>query len=143
MSSNQPLPCSLRTVLTVAGALCLLTACFVPCGSSKPGEEPLLLVPPSSGDADLDELRRLAMVAPARELLDQHVEFLAGRDRHYCGDPFLWHGIRRLCLMVPGMPDGTSRRLLAKMLIQAIEQQRSPPEFDLPRELDRLRIYAR
>jgi hypothetical protein len=141
--SSPPNPRSVLTILALAWVLCVPTACLQPGAPAQPGTEPQLLVPPSSGDADLDELRRLALVAPAQELRDRHLQFMVERDRNYRADPYLWHGIRRLCLLVPGMPDGTDRRMLAKLLIQTIEHQKPPPELELARELDRLRVYAR
>src|SRR5262245_48568230 len=47
-------------------------------------------LPPSSGDADLDELRRLAIAAPIEELVERRNLFIMMRNRTYPDDRYLW-----------------------------------------------------
>jgi len=50
-----------------------------------------------TGDANLDELRRLAMQAPIEELTGQWLPFLTLLHDTYQSDEFLWHGAKRIC----------------------------------------------
>src|SRR5262245_35073736 len=52
--------------------------------------------PASTGDAKLDELRRLAVTAPIEELVAEHLDFVWWRERHYPNDAVLWQGVSRL-----------------------------------------------
>ncbi|MCB9886116.1 MAG: hypothetical protein H6838_11530 [Planctomycetes bacterium] len=75
----------------------------------------------SSGDAQLDELRRLAVKAPIEELIQKKLEFLGTMSDSYRDDLVLWQGVERLCTaaLEQSIPD---RRLTSRLLIQAIER---------------------
>lgn len=80
-----------------------------------------------SGDADLDELRRLAVKAPIEELIEKRLVFLSCVAQDYRRDGVLWSGVERLCDSVRadiGFPD---RRVSARLLAQTIEL--ADPEF--------------
>jgi hypothetical protein len=84
-----------------------------------------------TGDADLDELRRLAVKAPIEELLQRRLVFLANLGRTYRSDRVLWRGFDRLvevALHGEGVPDD---RLLGRLLAQHIEY--ADPDFQAPR----------
>jgi hypothetical protein len=50
----------------------------------------------ATGDADLDELRQLAIQAPLAELVERQVLFLDQVRSTYHADTFLWYGVARL-----------------------------------------------
>ena len=50
-----------------------------------------------TGDADLDELRRLAIKAPIEELTGQWFPFLTLLHDTYQKDEILWQGAKRIC----------------------------------------------
>lgn len=84
-----------------------------------------------TGDADLDELRRLAVKAPIEELLAKRLVFLVNMSRHYRDDRILWRGFDRLvdvALHGGGVPDD---RLFGRILAQTIEL--GDPDFRTPR----------
>ena len=86
---------------------------------------------PSTGDADLDELRRLAVKAPIEELLEQRLVFLANMSREYRGDQILWRGFDRLVEVVLHGEGVSDDRLLGRLLAQIIEF--GDPDFRTPR----------
>jgi len=81
------------------------------------------LVP--SGDADLDELRRLAVKAPIEELVAKRFDFLSHLYKTYTEDEIAWQGVGRLAeaaLSNTGFPD---RRMFSHWLAQVIEGSKS------------------
>lgn len=81
------------------------------------GEEDLA----SSGDHELDELRRLAVKAPIEELVEKRMIFLNSFTKVYPRDPYLWTGAGRLAkATIAGQPF-SDRRLFARFLAQIIE----------------------
>lgn len=81
------------------------------------GDKPL----PSSGNVELDELRRLAVQAPMRELNEFRVGFLREFSNHYRNDQVLWRGVERLCKEVIARTDYPNRKTAATLLAQVIE----------------------
>jgi len=73
-----------------------------------------------SGDADLDELRRLAVKAPIEELVKHDMLFIRSATVVYPNDRFLWRGLRRLAEEVIAKQNYPNRRIAAGILIQTI-----------------------
>lgn len=73
-----------------------------------------------SGDADLDELRRLAVKAPIEELVKHDMLFIRSATVVYPNDRFLWRGLRRLAEEVIAKQGYPNRRIAAGILIQTI-----------------------
>lgn len=84
-----------------------------------------------SGDADLDELRRLAVKAPIEELVKHRLLFVNATFADYPRDQVLWRGVRRLTehLLSGGQMD--DRRVFAAALAGVIERA----DLDLVRDL--------
>ena len=98
-------------------------------------EEPLR----STGDAELDELRRLATRAPMEELAAQWLYFTDAFANAYRGDPVLLRGVKRLCRYVLGSNAGRDRRAIARALTQVIEMADPDVQLALARHLPALR----
>lgn len=76
----------------------------------------------TSGDAELDELRRLAVKAPIEELVQRRLVFMNSISGDYRSDPTLWKGIERLCDHVLASPATADRKISARLLAQVIER---------------------
>ena len=74
-----------------------------------------------SGDAGLDELRRLAVKAPLEELVEHRLEFVVMFPREYPLDEILWRGLERLCDAVTERETFPDRRLFSRYVCQIIE----------------------
>jgi hypothetical protein len=75
----------------------------------------------ATGDADLDELRRLAIQAPVDELAGAYLIFIEQLRRTYSNDDYLWHGMQRLA---QGIVEGQHRSWNSQVkqtVIQMIE----------------------
>jgi len=83
-----------------------------------------------TGDADLDELRRLAVKAPIEELLEQRLVFIGCLFREYPKDKILWGGAKRIAEALIEGRHIAERRLFSRFLAQVIEQH--PIEFTEP-----------
>lgn len=109
--------------LSIGGA-CGYAAGVRSAGGSPAGEEGPKL-PPSSGDAELDELRRLALVAPIEELVANWSYFLDEFALSYRNDTHLPEGVLRLAGFVESNVDYEQRKLLARVLIDTINRGES------------------
>lgn len=79
-------------------------------------------LPEPSGNAELDELRRLALKAPIEELVGKRDALLHFATSAYPNDKYIWHGIGRL---VEATLQGNlipNRRAFAAWLAQFIER---------------------
>ena len=76
----------------------------------------------SSGDADLDELRRLAVKAPIEELVKHRLVFVNATFADYPKDATLWKGINRLAEFVLSDSAMDDKRKFANALAGVIEQ---------------------
>lgn len=126
----KPAPPSMptRRAFLVAGSTFALGAAFGgACGyslgvasasSDAPAAEPDL---EPSGDADLDELRRLAVKAPIEELVEKRLVFLSCVAKEYRSDITLWMGVRRLASAVQAQPTFPDRNITARLIAQTIE----------------------
>jgi len=96
-------------------------ACGYAIGSrrAEPGE-PKEEEQASSGDADLDELRRLAVKAPIEELVKHDLLFIRSTTVVYKNDKVLWRGMKRLADYLLETREYPNRRAIAAVLVQAI-----------------------
>lgn len=89
---------------------------------------------PPSGDASLDEMRRLAVKAPLEELIEKRHMFLmdvpVGAHRT---DAIVWRGVERLCDALLVQPEFPDRRATARILLQVID---NCPLEDVRKRLD-------
>lgn len=81
----------------------------------------------STGDAVLDELRRLAIKAPIAELFDKRMLFLEQVSLNYRDDKVLWQGVERLCDEIVSNPNIKARRRIAGWISTVIS--RGNPEL--------------
>jgi hypothetical protein len=125
---KQPSMPSRRAFLMAGGALCFGTvfggACGYALGSARAeaASDPLA----STGDAELDELRRLAVKAPLEELLERGVSFLAKRAEFYERDDVLWLGVSRIARAIIAQPDSFDRTII--LMTKGAIQDGKPPE---------------
>jgi hypothetical protein len=97
-------------------------ACGYAAGSSAVKSDPdNPSTPASSGNAELDELRRLALKAPIEELTERWLFFIDVFATDYRNDEYLPAGIERLAKHVTTNPGVPQRLALAQSLVQAIE----------------------
>lgn len=75
----------------------------------------------SSGDALLEELRRLAVKAPIEELFQKRHDFVELVGTTYADDTIVWRGIGRLAQETLEREQMDDRRLFARWLAQYIE----------------------
>lgn len=80
-----------------------------------------------SGDADLDEVRRLAVKAPIEELMADSLAFLGAVTQDHSEDKIAWRGVARISQYVIDHPEVGDRRLLAGVMVQMIEK--APPSI--------------
>lgn len=95
-------------------------------GAEAAKDEPLV----SSGNAELDELRRLAVKAPLKELMGRAEWYYQLVQRDYWKDPILWKGTERIAVALIDGFDFPNRRLFALLLAQFIEK--SDPGISAP-----------
>lgn len=89
-----------------------------------------------TGNAELDELRRLAVRAPIDELLRKGPPFLMAFTTTYPEDAVLWRGVLR---MSDAMVAGTEvDRKLVGAVIDAIKFLKSPEDLGLQARLPKL-----
>lgn len=101
-----------------ATGLSLGGACGYAIGSRR--AEPAAEVEESSGDADLDELRRLAVKAPIEELVKHDLLFIRSATVVYKDDKVLWRGIKRMADHLLATRDYPNRRTVATILVQTL-----------------------
>lgn len=99
-------------------------ACGYSLGTSKTAA-PAADAQPSSGNVELDELRRLAVKAPIAELVEQGVFFLHKRDTAYPRDEVLWKGVERLARAITEGSTEVGRPLL--LVVTATIERGGPP----------------
>jgi hypothetical protein len=93
---------------------------------------------PSTGDADLDNLRQMAARAPLEDLLDVALGFMVTRERTYPEDRILWFGFDRIARACAAEHPLCGRSVLVAV-IATIEGGRYPAERRLEELLPRLR----
>ncbi len=95
----------------------------------------------SSGDAQLDELRRLAVKAPIEEFVAKWNPWWGEFDFTYTSDPILWQGLNRLAAWAIDQPDRAERQMLTG-LITAAQKDNRPAKDNLSqfrRQLEEIR----
>ena len=124
----KPKPPSIptRRAFLIAGATLFAGAaaggaCGYAAGSSVDTDPAKRDIAPT-GDATLDELRRLAVDAPIDELMSRHMVFLDRLTADYSQDEVLWSGVQRICNEVLSNRDIESRRSVAGWLATVIER---------------------
>ena len=93
-----------------------------------------------TGDADLDELRRLAVKAPIEELLQHRMTFVGCLVAEYPDDAFLWRGADRLCEAVVDGVRIEQRQVFALVLKETIEGSKSQHAAPLQKWVPELRL---
>ena len=95
-----------------------------------------------TGNAELDELRRLAVEAPVEELMEKATVYLDLLRSKYQGDAVIWRGADRIAAELLENPRATNRRALAHWLAQVIEASPTAGSRDrseMARQLRRIR----
>jgi len=95
----------------------------------------------SSGDAQLDELRRLAVKAPIEEFVAKWNPWWGEFDFTYTSDPVLWKGLNRLAAWAIHQPERAERQMLTG-LISAAQKDTRPEKENLSqfrRQLEEIR----
>lgn len=93
----------------------------------------------SSGDALLEELRRLAVKAPIEELVEKRQDFVNLLYSTYPEDTIAWRGIGRLSEHYCFNESLRDRRIFARWLAQVIEKASAPVREPLIKYVDRLK----
>ena len=98
-------------------------ACGYAAGTARSGDDPVADDEPlqPSGDALLDELRRLAIQAPIAELIAKRLDFLNHLHATYRTDAIAWRGVERLGDAVLRGEPIPNRRIFARWLAQLLE----------------------
>jgi len=94
----------------------------------------------TTGDAELDYWRRLAVQAPLDELFEKAVPFLTARVSTYKFDDVLWRGVARLTSEIIDNPDRRIDFMVIEMVIGQIEGPAHPASPGLRLILDVLRV---
>jgi hypothetical protein len=129
--SPAPTPALTRRALLIAGGSFFLggacgyalgaKATAAPATTAPTPAEP----PKSSGDANLDELRRLATIAPIEELMGVAPNFLNELDKAYLKDEIACSGLGRVAkALLDGFPVA-NRRILTLLTAQMIEKSQT------------------
>jgi hypothetical protein len=79
-----------------------------------------------TGDAELDQLRRLALEGSDDQIVQRRLLLVASTFSHYGRDPVLWHGIGRLCDLVVADAAFPDRARFARALVGVIERADAP-----------------
>jgi hypothetical protein len=134
----NPKPASLpnRRAFLIAGGTFLAGiglggACGYAAGSRRLPHEGKPTLPAPSGNAELDELRRLALVAPIEELTRRWPQFTDAFGTRYRTDEYLPTGIERLVEQVLADASLPQRRTLARVLAQTIQLGEEPVQARL------------
>lgn len=96
-----------------------------------------------TGNAELDELRRLAVKAPLAELVENRLYFMMVFDRKYSSDEVLWRGVERLANAIAADPAFPDRRRMAKVMTLTIERLAPPLQFPSRTILERMEPLAK
>lgn len=101
------------------------------------GPEPEL---PSSGDAQLDELRRFGRTASIDKLMDKAAQFLAAQSIDYRQDQYLWVGVDRISKEIITNPQRPVDYALIQVVIQNITFLQPPAELHLTDRIPQLQV---
>lgn len=128
--------CTFAAGIAVGGACGYSAGVAVGAGS---GRDPASDEIPKSGDAELDELRRLAVKAPIDELMGHSSLFIELATRRYDRDEVLWKGVERVCDALLAGHQVTNSRVFPRVVAQAIEKSGSKFASRLLLKAERLR----
>lgn len=92
-----------------------------------------------TGDAELDQLRRLAVDGSDAQLVQHRLLFVASTFSHYGRDAVLWHGIGRLSDLVVADAAFPDRARFARALAGVVERADAPFATGLQRRAQALR----
>lgn len=92
-----------------------------------------------TGDAELDQLRRLAVEGSDAQLAQHRLLFVASTFSHYGRDPVLWHGVGRLCDLVVADAAFPDRARFARALAGVVERADAPFATELQQRAKALR----
>ncbi|MEZ6036568.1 MAG: hypothetical protein R3F29_03750 [Planctomycetota bacterium] len=106
-------------------------------GPEEESAEPELV---SSGDALLDELRRLATKAPIEELIEKRDDFVRHLYKTYPRDVIAWKGIGRLAEASLSGAAIADRRIFSRYLAQVIAGSDSAVRPEYEHYVDPLRL---
>jgi len=127
--------CTFAAGIAVGGACGYSAGVAVGAGS---GRDPASDEIPKSGDAELDEFRRVAK-GPLDELMAVHLPFVNHARSAYADDPVMWQGVGRIVdALIAGHPV-ENRRASARWIAQVIEQSKVEHAKPLLSSVQRLR----
>jgi len=92
-----------------------------------------------TGDAELDQLRRLAIDGSDAQLVQHRLLLVSWTFSHYCHDAALWRGIGRLCDLVIADAAFPDRSRFARALAGVIERAEVPVAAPLQQRAQALR----
>ncbi len=92
-----------------------------------------------SGDAELEEWRRLAVKAPLDELFERAMAFLDARVSNYPKDEILWLGVERLAKESAGNESRPVNEMTLVVVVAQIEGTARPTEPSLRELVPQLR----
>jgi hypothetical protein len=111
--------------VSFAGGASLGSACGFAVGARQSAAASPVTAEPT-GDAELDQLRRLAASGSDAELVQHRLLFVASTFSHYATDPTLWHGVTRLADLAVGDASFPDRAMFARALAGVIERADTP-----------------
>jgi hypothetical protein len=112
-------------------------------GPNDPAQLGAPIEPPKTGNAELDDLRRLAVVAPIEELVARSRYFLMARDITYRDDDVLWRGVARLANEALTNQALSRRAEIAGFTAGSIDKGNPPPALRLKDLLPELKRISR
>jgi hypothetical protein len=86
---------------------------------------------PKSGDAELNQLRHLAVKAPLDDLFAKAMLFLSARVRAYPKDEILWQGVERMSRELVANEGRVVDQMVILVITGQIEGTARPPEPSL------------
>jgi len=108
-------------------------------GQAKPVDASTTEELQPTGNADLDEVRRLAVKAPIEELMRVAETFLATVSLQYARDEVAWQGVVRIAAYVVEHPEAANRARIAKVTLQVAERAPSIRQDDYAVWIPRLK----
>jgi hypothetical protein len=97
----------------------------------------------TTGDAELDYWRRLAVQAPLDELFEKALPFLTARVATYRMDEVLWRGVARMASEITENPTRQVEWMTIEMVIGQIEGPAHPATPSLTHLVPRLRARSK
>jgi hypothetical protein len=95
---------------------------------------------PKSGNAELDQLRHLAVKAPLDDLFAKALYFMSTRARSYQKDEILWRGVERMSREVIDNPARNVDQIIIGLILTNIEGTAHPSDPSLRELVPALRV---